>query len=64
MLVELLWIISEYTWRLNMTQCEWYPKHPNNQYGNCRGSVEHCSDHKKEESPHDHWLCTKHYSNA
>lgn len=45
-----------------MTQCEWYPKHPNNQYGNCRGSVEHCSDHKKEESPHDHWLCTKHYS--
>jgi len=38
-------------------QCEHYPKHPNNQYGNCRGSVNRCT-----ESGHNHFLCDRHYS--
>jgi len=43
-------------------QCEHYPKHSNNQYGNCRGSVNRCTDHKRGDPPHNHWLCERHYS--
>ena len=40
-----------------MMQCEHYPKHENNQYGNCSGNVNRCT---KEE--HNHFLCERHYS--
>ena len=39
-----------------MTQCEHYPAHENNQYGNCQGKVNKCV-----KTNHDHYICEKHY---